>query len=103
MHVAPNAMADQRAHDRKAVLGLDVMLDRVTDVADVVAGHTLRHRQVQRLLGDGQQLLRDRRDRADREGARGVCHPAVLDDADVDRQDVPALERVGAGDPVHHH
>ena len=78
-------------------------LDRVRDVAEAVAGDALRHGREQRALGRLEQLLRDRRDRPDRERARRVGDPAVEHDADVDREDVAALELVRPRDPVHDH
>src|SRR5215212_3265273 len=102
VHLAPDAVPDERADDREA-LRLDVPLDRVRDVTEAIARHALRHRREQRLLGRLEQLLRDRRDRPDRERARGIRDPAVVHDADVDRQDVAALELVLARDAVHDH
>ena len=64
--------------------GLDVLLDGVRDVAQPVADAALLDGGEQRALGHVEQLQRDRRDVADREGAGGVGDPAVLHDADVD-------------------
>ena len=83
VHVAADAVADERLDDREA-LGLDVLLDGVRDVAEPVADAALLDGGEQRALGHVQQLRRDRRDVADREGAGGVGDPAVLHDADVD-------------------
>ena len=90
VHRAPDPVAHQRAHDREP-LGLDVLLDRVGDVAEPVPDPALLHRREQRAGGDLQQLRGDRRDLADRERPRRVGHPAVVDDADVHRQYVAAL------------
>ena len=79
--------------------GLDVLLDGVGDVAEAVADAALLDGGEQRALGHVQQLQRDRRDVADREGAGGVGDPAVLHDADVDGQDVAARELELAGMP----
>ena len=37
----------------------------------------------------------------DRHGRRGVAHPAVFDDADVELHDVAILNAPRAADPVH--
>src|SRR3954452_12787590 len=91
VHVAADAVADQRADDREA-LGLDVLLDGVRDVAEAVARAALLDGGEQRALGHVEELGSDRRDLADGEGAGGVGHPAVLHDADVDGDDVSAVE-----------
>ena len=95
-------MPHQRAHHRQSH-GLDMRLHRMRDVAEMAARAALLHRQEKRLLGGGQELARDRADRADREGAGRVGHPAVADHPHVDRQDVAATELVGPGDPVDDH
>ena len=99
MHVAPDAVADERADDRHA-LALDARLDGVRDVAEAVPGPRLLDGVEQRLLGDLEQLLGDRADLADRERARAVGDPAVERHADVDRDDVAvARARYGPGMP----
>ena len=57
MHVAADPVADERADDREAV-GLDALLDRVRDVAEVVARAHLLDRVEQRRLGRVEQALR---------------------------------------------
>jgi hypothetical protein len=95
-------VADERADHGEAVL-LDVGLHGVRHVAQPVADHALVDRLEQRLLGDLQQLLGDRGDLADAERPGAVGDPAVLHDADVDRQDVALAQLELAGDPVHDH
>ena len=78
VHRAPDAVADERAHDAQAV-ALHARLHGVRDVAQAVARAALLDGVEERGLGRVQQLAGHRRDRADREGARGVGHPAVED------------------------
>ena len=70
VHVAADAVADERADDRQA-LPLDARLHRVRDVAQAVARPALLDGVEQRRLGDVQQLAGDRRDRA----RPGTCGP----------------------------
>ena len=56
-------MADQLANHAVAV-ALGVLLDRVTDVAEVVAALHLGDAEHQALLGDVEQTLRVARDRS---------------------------------------
>src|SRR5829696_350242 len=102
MHVAADAVADELADDRKALL-LDRGLHRVRDIAEAVADVALLDSIEQGLLRGAQEALGHRRYRADRDRDRRVGHPAVLDDADVDRQDVAPPELVRARDAVHDH
>jgi hypothetical protein len=54
-------------------------------------------------LGGLHETFGYRGDRADRKGPGGVGDPAVEHDADVDREDVAALEHIGPGDAMDHH
>src|SRR3954449_3645962 len=102
VHRAAYSVADERAHDAQPGL-LDGRLHGMRHVPQTLARRALLDGVEQRLLGHVEQLRGDRRDGTDGERPRGVGHPAVLDDADIDADDVAALELVGAGDPVHHH
>src|SRR3954447_1608366 len=102
VHRPADPVADERPHDREA-LALDAVLHRVRDVAEAAPRPAMLDRVEQRRLRDVHELLGDRRDRADRERARRVGDPVVEDHADVDRDDVAALEAVRPGDAMHDH
>ena len=59
VHLAPDAVADERADDREA-RRLDARLDGVGDVAEAVAGAALLDGVEERGLGDLEELLGDR-------------------------------------------
>src|SRR5580693_2664008 len=73
------------------------------DVTHALARAAQIHARVQSLLGGAEQVLRERGHLSYREGAGGVRYPAVEGHADVHGQDIPALEAIAAGDPVHDH
>ena len=85
----PIPWPDQRAHDRQPG-GLDVLLDRVRDVAEAVAAGTARTGVSSDSSVARSSFSATGVDRPDRERARGVGHPAVERHADVDREDVAA-------------
>ncbi len=70
---------------------------------EVVARPHLLDPGEKRGLGHVEELTRLRADRAHRHRHRGIGNPAVLDHADVDREDIAPLQLVGAGNSVHHH
>ena len=103
MHLAADPVADQGADDREA-LRLDRALDRGGDVAEVVArAASARRRRRAPPRVTSSSFARVGIDRPDRDRDRRVGDPAVLDHADVDREDVAALQLVGAGDAVDDH
>ena len=95
-------MPDERADDREPG-GLGGGLDRVGDVAEPITGDALLDTGEERLLGRLEQVRRGGADRADGERAGGVRDPAVERDADVEGDDVAALELVGPGYSVDDH
>src|SRR5207248_9297032 len=97
VHAAADAVADERAHDGEPG-ALGGPLDRARDVAHALSGAALGDARVQRLLGPGQQLARAPVDLTHGERTRRIGDPAVQSDADVDRDDVAALEAIGAWD-----
>ena len=76
-----------------------VTLDRGRDVAEVVWRPRLLGAGQQRVLGHVEETAGLRVHGTDRHGDRGVRHPAVLGDPDVERDDVAALQLVGPGIP----
>ena len=73
------------------------------DVADPVAGAGLVDARGEGLLAHLEQALRLRADLADREGVGAVRNEPVERDPDVDGDQVPLLDPVVAGNPVHDH
>ena len=84
VHLAADSVAHERSDHGEAVL-LHPLLHRVRDVAQAVAHPARLHRLEQGGAGGGQQALGQRGDVADRNGDRGVRHPAVEDHARVNR------------------
>src|SRR6185295_6140588 len=78
VQVRADAVADELTHYRVAVR-LRVVLHRVPDVADALAGVALRDRLQQRLARHAHQPLRFGRDLADADRAGGVAEEAVDD------------------------
>ena len=79
------------------------VLDGVRDVAEPVAGPALLDRAEQRLLGDLEQPAATGETSPTGKVRARVGHPAVLDHADVDRQDVALAQLEAARDAVHDH
>ena len=93
-----DAVAAVLPHHR-VVLGLDMLLDGVADVAEVAPGRTVRCRCTG-IRGDLADQARPDGRLADEEHLAGVAVVAVLDDGDVDVDDVAVFQRLGAGDAV---
>jgi hypothetical protein len=102
MEQTPDAMAAEIAHDAVAVR-LGVALDRIGDVAKVVAGLRLLDAEHQAFVGDIDQLARLQGHVADQIHAAGVAVPAIDDRRHVDVDDVAVLQRFLARDAVANH
>jgi len=86
--------------DHRAAHGFHVGLDGVADVAGARAGLDHRKATLERFIGDVDQALGPRGDRADAVHAAGVAVPAVDDDGDVDIGDVALTQDPVAGDAM---
>src|SRR5918998_3509642 len=102
VHLAPNPVGDEVPHDPVAPT-LGQSLYRVPDVPEPLAGARLLGGRLEAPPGGLEEPLGLFRHLPYRDGGGGIGHEALVAHADVQRDDVPLLEAVGAGDAVHDH
>ena len=91
MQRSADTVADIIAHHGKAV-GLGIGLDRGADVAQSLPRLCLLNAQVQALFGGIKQPLGGSIDLPHGKCHAGVAHPAIVDDANIDSNNVPVAE-----------
>ena len=102
VHFTADAMTGQVAYNAAAV-ALRPGLDRMTHVAQPVAGHCLTHTLPEALFRNFDEPLRLGRDLADSHGKRAVRLPAVQHQTAIDADDGSFLQNLlFGGNPVHH-
>src|SRR5207302_9760210 len=101
VHVPADPVADGLADHREA-LGLDVGLDRVADVADVVARARLLDTPAERLAGHLEEAPALLGGGAAGDAQPAVRPPAVEDEAAVEGDEVALLDHPAARHAVDH-
>src|SRR5712691_10231451 len=96
VHQTPDAVPDELADHLQAV-GLDVLLDRVRDVAQPLAGDGLLDTAIHRLFGHLDQALDLRADLPDPEADGGVADVAAIAGGHVDLDQVAVTQSTRAG------
>src|SRR3954451_11193465 len=102
VHAASDAVSDEVPDDVEPVL-FGVLLNRGTDVAEVLAGTHFRDGSLQAFARGVDQLLRARCDLADRNRDRAVADEAVEDRAEIEAEDVALFEPGPVRDAVNDH